>query len=204
MAMQSNDSWTILPGEGMGPLRFGMSSAEVDAFSDIYGARSGNPAPIRVSDALLLDTLEKFGDALSDAEKQDFVKTYTELGPSADDTVETRGEPGLRLTFTSDRLVEIMPVTGHRPLFLDGVDILSLDTAEALAVLERANGGPGRYNDTGGAIFDQLSIVVSDFNAIDEQGRVQPLDESDKRFAERSVVVLTQPWPMPEAIPRPR
>lgn len=90
-----------------------------------YGAVTGR-GNNRVSDDLLRDTLEKFGDAMSDEEKQAFISVYTQSGPSADSVTETGGNPGLILEYRADRLVEIMRAQNQRPLFLDGKDMLSL------------------------------------------------------------------------------
>ncbi len=53
----------------------------------------------RVPDDLLRDTLEKFGDAMSEEEKQALITVYAESGPSADSVTETRGNPGLVLGY---------------------------------------------------------------------------------------------------------
>lgn len=172
-----------------------MSAAQVDALSDIYGAVTGRGSD-RVPDDLLLDTLAKFGDAMSEDEKQALIAVYAESGPSADSVTETRGNPGLVLGYRADRLVEIMPAISQRPLFLDGQDILSLRGLESLALLERLNGGPGRYADTEAA-FDNLAISADGFCITDEAAEVRALDESDERCAGRTVTLRPEPY-LPE------
>lgn len=105
------------------------------------------------------DTLEKCGAAMSNEEKQALISLYTQNGPSADIVTETRGNPGLILGYQDDRLAEIMPAQNQRPLFLDGKDVLSIGALESLALLERLNGGPGRYAATEAA-FDNLAMSV--------------------------------------------
>lgn len=145
--MMTEEDRTIRPGEGLGRLRFGMSPAQVDALSDAYGSAKGRRNG-RIPDPVLRETLERFGEGMSEEEKQDLIAVYAESGPSADSVTETRGDPGLVLGYRGDRLVEIMSAERHRPLFLDGTDVLSLGTPDALALLERLNGGPGRYDGT--------------------------------------------------------
>lgn len=193
--MAAEIDWTIFPAKGLGQLKFGMSAAQVNALSGTYGAVTGR-GDNRVSDDLLRDTLEKFGDAMSDEEKQAFISVYTQSGPSAVSVTEMRGNPGLILGYQAERLVEIMPAQNQRPLFLDGQDILSLGGLKALALLERVNGGPGRYAATEAA-FDNLAMSVEGFCIADPITGVRMLDEADERFAGRTVTLRAEPY-LPE------
>ena len=190
--MTAEEDWTVFPGKGLGKLKFGMSPAWVDALSDTYGAVTGRGSD-RTPDDILRDTLEKFGDGMSEEEKQAFIAVYTASGPSADSVTETRGDPGLILRYEADRLVEIMPAKKHRPLFLDGKDVLSLGAPEALALLERLNGRPGRYASTGAA-FDALAISMKGFCVTDTAGGVRMLGEADERFQGRTVTLRQNPY----------
>ena len=169
-----------------------MSPAQVDALADVYGAVTGRGSAA-VSDELLRETLEKFGDAMSEDEKQDFLAVYAQMGPSADSVTETRGDPGLVLGYRAGRLVEIMPARGQRPLVLDGKDLLSCGAREALALLERLNGGPGRYAGTEAA-FDELAISVDGFSVTDRSVGVRTPEEHDERFQGRTVTLRPQPY----------
>ncbi len=132
------------------------------------------------------------GDAMSEEEKQALIAAYAESGPSADSVTETRGNPGLVLGYRADRLVEIMPAKNQRPLVIDGKDILSLSGLESLALLERLNGGPGRYSGTEAA-FDNLAISANGFCVTDPAAEVRVLDDSDERFAGRTVTLRLEP-----------
>ncbi|WP_225341491.1 MULTISPECIES: hypothetical protein [Agrobacterium tumefaciens complex] len=193
--MTAGDDWKIFPRKGLGRLEFGMSPAEVDAWSETYGAIMGRGSD-RASDGLLRDTLEKFGGAMSEEEKQAFIAAYAQSGPSPDSVTETRGKPGLVLRYEAERLVEIMPAVGQRPLFLDGVDLLSLSALEALALLERLNSRPGRYASTEAA-FDQLAISTDGFCVTDKAAGVQTLSSADERFQGRTVILREKPY-LPE------
>jgi hypothetical protein len=193
MAVEAD--WTVFPCKGLGKLEFGMSPAQVDALSETYGAVTGRIND-RIPDDILRETLQKFGDGLSDEEKQALIAAYADSGPSADGVTETRGDPGLVLRYQSDRLVEIMPACKQRPLFLDGRDIFSLRELEPLALLERLNEGPGRYADTEAA-FDNLAISVDGFCVTDPATGVRTLDETDERFLGRTVALLPSPY-LPE------
>lgn len=193
--MAAEADWTVLPGKGLGRLRFGMSPTQVDALSDTYGAVTGRGND-RVPDDLLLDTLKTFGDAMSEEEKQALIAAYAESGPAADSVTETRGDPVLVLGYTADRLVEIMPARQQRPLFLDGKDIFALRGLEPLALLERLNGGPGRYASTEAA-FDTLAISVDGFCVTDPAAGVRVLNEADERFQGRTVTLRPTPY-LPE------
>lgn len=186
--------WTIRPTQGVGRLEFGMSAAQVDALSDVYGVVSGRGND-RASEDLLRETLEMFGGEMTAEEKDALIAMYTESGPAADAVTETRGEPGLVLGYEADRLVQIMLAVDQRPLLLDGRDLLSLSAVEVLTLLEQRNGGPGRYADTG-ASFDNLAIVVDGFS-LTQGGGVQTLRESDARFPQRTVTVRQRPY-LPE------
>ena len=191
--MGSDDNWMILPRKGLGELKFGMSPAQVDALSDVYGTVTGR-VDDRVPDAVLLDTLEKFGDALSEEEKQSLIAAYEESAPPADSVTETRGEPGLVLGYRRSRLVEIMPAVDQRPLFLDGTDVFALPGLEPLALLERMNGGPGRYAGIEAA-FDELALSVDGFCVTDPvDGGVHALEETDERFLQRTVMLREEPY----------
>ena len=193
--MAAAGDWTVFPRKGLGKLEFGMSSAQVDALADTYGAVTGRGND-RVPDDLLRDTLEKFGDAMSEEEKQALIAAYAESGPSADSVTETRGNPGPVLGYRADRLVEIMPAENQHPLVLDGTDILSLGGLEPLTLLERLNGGPGRYSGTEAA-FDNLAISADGFCVTDRATEVRALDNSDERFVGRTVTLRPEPY-LPE------
>ncbi|MEI5681092.1 MULTISPECIES: hypothetical protein [unclassified Mesorhizobium] len=193
--MAAEDDWTVFPGKGLGKLEFGMSPAQVDALSDTYGAVTGRRNDA-IPDDILRDTLEKFGDAMSEEEKEALIAAYAQSAPSADSVTEARGNPGLVLHYEADRLVEIMPAIKQRPLFLDGKDVFSLSALEALALLERLNGGPGRYASTGAA-FDKLAISTDGFCVTDAAAGVRTLDEADEQFQGRTVTLRQKPY-LPE------
>ncbi len=165
-----------------------MSPAQVDALSATYGACTGRAAD-RVADDMLRETLAMFGDALSDDEKRAFIAEYTDNGPPANSVTETRGD--LVLRYEADQLCEIMH--SGRPLFLDGRDIFALAGLAALRLLERLNGGPGRYADTEAA-FDDLAISVDGFSAHDPSTGVVALGDSDERFRQRTVLLRDLPY----------
>jgi len=188
--MTSESDWTVHPRSGLGRLEFGMSPAQVDALSAIYGVITDRGAD-RVADEMLRETLAMFGDAMSEDEKQAFIAEYTGSGPSADSVTETRGD--LVLRYEADRLCEIMPAHPRRPLFLDGSDLFALAGLDVLRLLERYNQGPGRYADTEAA-FDELAISVHGFSVHDSAAGVLALDDSDERFRQRTVMLRGIPY----------
>ncbi|ANW66448.1 hypothetical protein BCA37_25340 [Mycobacterium sp. djl-10] len=185
------DDWTLRPGTGLGRLLFGMSPTEVDAHTDVYGAVEARVAD-RASDDLLHETLALFGDGLSDEDKQAFIAAYAEHGPSSERVTETRKDSGLVLGYLADRLVEIM-VPAHCSVVLEGHDLLSLGAGEALALLERANDGPGRYAATEAA-FDGLALSLDGFCVTDPAAGVRILDSDDERFPARTVMARSAPY----------
>lgn len=189
------DDWTVVPGSGLGKLEFGMSPEQVDAFADIYGALEARMSD-RASDDLLLETLALFGDGLSEDEKKDFIAAYGVHGPPSQSVTETRGESGLVLGYLADRLVEIMMPAHRHPLILAGEDMLSLGPAEALGLLERLNGAPGRYAGTLAA-FDNLALSVDGFCVTDRVAGVRILNADDERFDGRTAVMRSTPY-LPE------
>lgn len=191
--MAAETDWTIRPREGLGRLEFGMSPAQVDSLSATYGAITGRGAD-RATDDLLRETLEMFGDAMSDDEKRAFIAEYADLGPSADSVTEIRGD--LVLTYEADRLCEIMPAGPRHPMFLDGEDVFALRGLEPLELLERLNGSPGRYADTEAA-FDNLAISVVGFGVCDATTGVLALDDTDERFRDRTATLREVPY-LPE------
>ncbi|MFH5210281.1 hypothetical protein ACHIPZ_19030 [Antrihabitans sp. NCIMB 15449] len=106
--MAAESDWTVSPREGLGKLKFGMTPAQVDALSDTYGAVTGRRQNA-IPDPILRDTLEKFGDAMSEEEKQALIEVYAQNAPPSDSVTETRGNPGLVLRYEADKLAEIMP-----------------------------------------------------------------------------------------------
>ncbi|MGB3485345.1 MAG: hypothetical protein WBB07_24410 [Mycobacterium sp.] len=192
MTVAAEVDWTIFPGKGIGKLEFGMSATQVDALSHTYGAVTGRMND-QISDEILRGSLEKFGGAMTDEEKQSLIAACAESGPSADSVTETRGDPGLVLGYQADRLAEIMSAEGQRPLFLEGKDIFSLSGLELLTLLERLNGGPGRYASTEAA-FDNLAISVAGFCVTDRAAGVQMLDKADERFQGRTVMLRSEPY----------
>ncbi|MFS0893132.1 hypothetical protein [Microbacterium sp. 179-I 3D3 NHS] len=190
--MAAESDWTIVPRGGLGRLVFGMTPAQVDALAGTYGAITGRGSDA-VPDDILRETLEMFGGAMSDEEKQALTEAYAEFGQSADSVTETRGEPGLVLRYKADRLVEIMPAVGQGPLLLDGVDLLAMTGREAMASLERLNGGPGRFAGTEAA-FDDLAISADGFSVVDASSGVRALDATDPRFRARTVALLSEPY----------
>jgi hypothetical protein len=185
------DDWTLRPGTGLGRLTFGMSPVEVDAYADVYGAVESRMAD-RASDDLLHETLALFGDGLSDEDKQAFIAAYVEHGPPSESVTETRKDSGLVLGYLADRLVEIM-VPAHCPVVLGGQNLLSLEAAQALELLERANGGPGRYAGAEAA-FDGLALSIDGFCVTDPAAGVRILDSDDERFPARTVMARSAPY----------
>lgn len=192
VTMSAEGDWILRPRQGVGRLEFGMSAVQVDALSDVYGAVSGRGND-RASDALLRETLEMFGGAMSSEDQAALLAAYGASGPSADAVTETRGDPGLVLGYEGDRLIQIMPASGQRPLLLDGRDVFSLSAAEALTLLELSNGGPGRYADTEAA-FDNLAVSVEGFSLAQGVDGVRALGETDARFHRRTVTVRERPY----------
>ena len=193
--MSAETDWTIRPREGLGRLTFGMSPAQVDSLSATYGTITGRGAD-RIADDMLRETLEMFGDAMSDDEKQAFIAEYADNGPPADSVTETRGD--LVLRYEADRLCEIMPAGPRHSLFLDGRDVFALRGLEPLELLERLNKSPGRYADTE-AVFDNLAIAVNGFSVSNSTTGVLTLDDSDERFQERTATLREVPClPEPE------
>jgi len=188
--MTAEADWTIRPREGLGLLEFGMSPAQVHSLSATYGTVTGRGAD-RVADDMLLETLEMFGDAMSDDEKQAFIAAYADDGPPADGVTETRGD--LVLRYEADRLCDIMSAGSRHPMFLDGTDIFALRGLETLELLERLNDGPGRYADTEAA-FDELAISLNGFAVSDPTAGALPLDDADERFRERTVTLRAVPY----------
>jgi hypothetical protein len=184
-----NADWDVRPRRGLGRLEFGMSPAQVDALSATYGTVAGRGAD-RIPDDILRETLEMFGDAMSDDEKQALIAEYADNGPSADSVTETRGD--LVLRYEADRLCEIMPAGPRHPLFLDGSDVFALRGLEPLTLLERLNGSPGRYADTEAA-FDNLAISVNGFGISDSTTGVLALDDADERFQGRTATLRAVP-----------
>ena len=190
--MAVDADWTVFPCQRLGKLEFGMSPAQVNALSDVYGAITGR-ANDRVPDDLLHDTLETFGHAMSEEDKQALIAAYADIGPSVGSVTEVRGNPGLVLRYEADRLVEIMPAMKQRPLFVGGRDIFSLRALEPLALLERLNESPGRYAGTEAA-FDNLAISLEGFCVTDPTAGVRTLDEADERFQGRTVTLRPSPY----------
>lgn len=191
-ATSAEGDWTIRPGQGVGRLDFGMSAARVDALSDVYGTVTGRGSD-GAPDALMYETLEMFGGAMTAEEKEALVAGYAEIGPATDAVTETRGRPGLVLGYEGDRLVQIMPASGQGPVLLDGRDLLSVTALEALRLLEQRNGGPGRYSGTE-ASFDGLAISLEGFSLVQGGHGVRPLESGDERFSRRTVTVRRHPY----------
>lgn len=169
-----------------------MSAAQVDALSGTYGTVTGCGAD-RIPDDILRDTLAKFGDAMSEDDKQALIAVYAESGPSADRVTEVRGNAGLVLSYLADSLIEIMLGAAQRPVLLGGQDIFSLTGSAALTHLERLNGGPGRYCGTEAA-FDDLAISADGFCITDPAADVRTLDGSDERFVARTFTLRPEPY----------
>ncbi|MET4428843.1 hypothetical protein [Mycolicibacterium sp. 624] len=191
--MGAEADWTIRPREGLGRLKFGMSPAQVDSLSATYGTITGRGAD-RIADDMLRETLEMFGDAMSDDEKQALIAEYADTGPPADSVTEIRGD--LVLRYESDRLCEIMPASPRHPLFLASRNVFALRGLEPLELLERLNKSPGRYADTE-AVFDNLAIAVNGFSVSNSTTGVLTLDDSDERFQERTATLREVPY-LPE------
>ena len=82
MGSVSSD-WLVHPRKALGALQFGMSAAQVDALSATYGEVTTRMDDT-ISDDMLRDTLETFGDGLSAAEKQELIAAYAEVARGAE------------------------------------------------------------------------------------------------------------------------
>ena len=74
--------------------------------------------------------------------------------------------------------------------------VLGVRATAAAALLERLNGGPGRYASTEAA-FDRLAISTDGFCVTDAAAGVRTLDETDERFKGRTVTLRPKPY-LPE------
>ena len=191
----STADWTVHPLSGLGRLVFGMPATEVEALSAVYGAVHGQVQD-RIPDAILRETLEMFGDAMSQDEKDALLAMYADTAPPESAATEVRGDPVLVLSYERDRLAALTVSAGGRPLVLDGDDLFAMPTADAIEALSARNGGSGRFESTT-ARFDALGISLEGFTVADESGAVRMLDATDERFRERTVTLRPHPGPDP-------
>lgn len=112
--MNEAQHWRIMPKIGLGKLRFGMSRAEVDRFSSVYGTSKGISSD-QIPDDILQSTLAQLGEGLTAEEKQEILSLYQESGPTGETEVRGENSP-LVLTYDSDRLVEVLADTKVRRL----------------------------------------------------------------------------------------
>jgi hypothetical protein len=186
------DNWKILPKLGLGRLQFGARFLEIEKFAGIYGNVDGKSSD-RISDSILRETLEQFGDDLTAEEKQEISELYEQKGPSSSSSTEVRGAGGLVLGYEDGRLSTIMMNVEHNAVTLDNQQIFSLPTRTALLLIETLNRAPGRYRSTQAA-FDNISISLDGFSDTDKNRLVSPMLVTDERFANRTVELRAVPY----------
>ena len=186
------ESWSILPKAGLGALRFGAKSSDIDKLKSVYGAIVNRRAD-RIPDAILQETLAQFGGALSEKEKQEMLQMYAQHGPSASSVSEVRGKAGLSLTYEAEGLVAIMLNRRHQRATLAGERVFALSARDVLVSAERLNNAPGRYRATQAA-FDNIALSLDGFS-VAEQGRsVEIMPGSNERFVERTIELRAEPY----------
>ena len=180
----SATDWTAHPRQGLGRLEFGMSTQQVQALTEVYGAALSQTVE-RIPGATLLETLAMFGDAMSAAEKAELMAVYAELAPAGDAVSEVR-DCGLVLGYEADALSQIS-VPATMPLLLDEHDLFSVNAMDAPMLLERLNDAPGRYASDEAA-FDNLAISVTGFCEVSDDA-VRALTAADETFGQRTVTL---------------
>ena len=161
-----NENWTIFPKQGLGSIRFGMRSSEIDRLSDTYGKKEKS-ADARIPDSILQETLDKFGSALTDEQRAGLLELYREQGPAESLANESRNNGALTFEFDSDRLVAATILPRLTELNLEGQRLFEVPPIEVMKLLERLNGEPGLFI-ANSAFFDKILVYVDGFTEVAE------------------------------------
>jgi hypothetical protein len=183
--------WQILPKEGLGRLRFGMTPAEVDRLADIYGTSKGL-ASDRISEDLLASTIRDLGDALSPEEKQEIIALYQSDGPSNLSVTEVRGDKHpLVLTYENDRLVEIlMNVKSKQVKFSDTV-VFEASPRDVIRNMSETTGEKPVFLREEVVFPDNLIFLFEFLRERTSQTSTEPTIDGDPK--ERSIVLRSKP-----------
>ncbi|MGK9233715.1 hypothetical protein KXS07_19430 [Inquilinus limosus] len=189
------NEWTIKPGSGLGEIKFGMTLSEISSLNATYGELGPAVAGQHRVDATE-DTIAQFGQFPSE---EDIAAVRQAATAQSNIQTQTFLNDGPVLTFFRDRLVEItIPSRKNAVNYQDGL-LYSMDCKDVLALFERANGAPGRYGSTGAA-FDNISIYLDSFSFV-QNGGVQPVPSTDRRFRERTIGLRDTPYSHDEMLP---
>jgi hypothetical protein len=170
-------NWTIFPNQGLGPLRFGVSSTEVDTYAKIFGHRDYSASDY-VPDSIVQETLDQFGGDLTDQQKAEFIELLRREGSTGRIVTELRGGGLVSLEYDDEKLSAIMVLPEASSLNLEGIRLFAAPPLEVLKLLERLNGEPGLYI-ANSAFFDRILIYVDGFTEVADGKTVRVFEKFD-------------------------
>jgi hypothetical protein len=189
------NAWTIKPRVGLGDINFGMTPSEASSLNTTYGDLGPAVTAQHRVDATE-DTIAKFGEFFSE---EDIAALRQAAASQSDSQVQTFSNDGPVLTFSKNHLAEITIPPGKKAANFQDKIVYSIDSQSVLVLLERANGAPGRYGSTGAA-FDNIAVYLDSFSFV-QNGSVQPMPSTDKRFRERTIGLREVPYSHDEMLP---
>lgn len=189
------NAWTIKPRVGLGDIKFGMTLSEISSLNTIYG-ELGSAVMDRHRVDATEDTIAKFGKFFSE---EDIAALRQAAAAQSDSQVQTSSNDGSVLTFFKSHLVEITISARKKSTNFRESILYSIDCQSVLALLERANGAPGRYGSTGAA-FDNIAVYLDSFSFV-QNGIIRPMPSTDKRFRERTIGLREAPYSHDDMLP---
>lgn len=139
-----NEDWMIRPKEGLGPLKFGMSGAEVTELGlGIYGEIENAGSLGNVSnDEVYQILLETMGEEAANEAMAELDAAQVEFKPSR----RVNFASGVMADFVEDRLDSLMCHGAATQLHYNEKAIFKVDPVPALQDLQRLNGAPPLVN----------------------------------------------------------
>ncbi|WP_117190265.1 hypothetical protein [Rhizobium terrae] len=189
-----DNEWTIRPKIGFGLISFGMTVEGVAGVSSVYGPLDTVTEDADLS-AGLDDTFALFSQFATE-EDLAAVRAAVEEKAGQQGRQEIYNGGRVFVMYEAGRVASVMTSVRENRTNLNDTLLFDLPAVDALKLLERANGAPGRYRSTGAA-FDNIAVTTDAFSIV-TRGQVTPLAASDERFAERTIEAQADAYNPPE------
>jgi hypothetical protein len=151
--------YSILPGEGFGRFRFGMSLEDLKKVSDRYGILV-EAARAEGMGEFTQEELDSYRELLSEEQLQDLVEAARNYDKRMDARREySIDEASINLSLVSETLAEIQ-VSRRSPLLeFEGNAFFNTNPRAFLAALEKQNGEPPLVNGPD-CVFKNINVYV--------------------------------------------
>jgi hypothetical protein len=172
--------WELLPHQGLGPVRFGMTRDEAVTAGSVFG-------PITLEHAEEDDSLFKILiETMNEDEARALIASMAAEGIDMRPKRMISFSPSLQMQFFGDELKFLMVLPRSVLLHVEGIQIFGTDPLPALLRLQALNGArPQMYESS--CLFDTLNVATWDMAITSKKGLLRLATSIKGRGLERAI-----------------